>query len=409
MMTMSYRWAIPILMGTHCAVTWWSAVRRGALARQAIRATPTPPEAIAEPFVSVLIPAWNEAGTIESCLSSLEQVSYRNLEVVVIAGGDDGTFEAVRGWSSSRHPSTVVRQPPGGKNAALTLGLSVAKGDVIVILDADSIVEPYWLRRLILPITEGGHAVCGDFHPKRWTWVSAYEQMQKIAANHVQAASALQGSGSIAVTRDALDVVGGFPPSVKVGVDWDLGIRLQRAGLRLSFAPGADLLTDRPATIAEHWKNEVRWRRAHLASLWEHRRWFFHDMATAIQSSAFAIMTMITICVVTAPVVVVLRSPSAARQLLLFAVMFLGWLAVRRAALAGTIAAFTGERHWLGLMWAAPVLTFVSMLANARAATTIWRRVEHFKGPRHVVPAEGSRPDTRVLASSESVDEVGRR
>jgi cellulose synthase/poly-beta-1,6-N-acetylglucosamine synthase-like glycosyltransferase len=392
-MTPRYLWAVPAVLGLHSAIVWMVALRRGATARNSSQ--PESSVSMVEgQLVSILVPAWNEAGTVEKCLSSLERIDYDPVEVIVIAGGFDGTYEVASNWPFTRFPYTVLRQPGGGKNAALAIGFSQARGDIIVILDADSIVERDWLHRLLLALDNDVQAVCGDYHPQDWSWISAYEQMEKIAANQVARPAALQGSGSIAVTRRALDRVGGFPESVKVGVDWDLGVRLLQSGCQLGFAAGANVTTDRPSTLTAFWRNEVRWRRAHLASLWDRRDWYLRNPVAALQSLAFVIMTLTTIAVVAAPLVARLCAPRYVCQVTLVSLAYVGWIGSRRAALAGSVSVFSGDSKWLSLTWAPPVLLFVSMLATLRAALTMSARSAGFKGPRHyAAEMNGSRVD----------------
>ena len=378
-------WIVACLLALvmlHVLYVWFRSWRRGQQAHrrdQSLQPTTVANNAFA---VSILVPAWNEEGTIEHCLRSLQAIDYCTAEVIVVAGGTDRTYEIASAWSFERFPYSVLQQPPGGKNAALASGLQVASGDVIVVLDADSVVHPDWLNRLLAPLASGADAVCGDYAPRRWTRISAFEQMEKAAANEVAEPVALQGSGSIAVFRAALTTCGGFPAAVKVGVDWDLGMRLRATGHTLAFAREAKLQTDRAATLSEFWRNEVRWRRAHLASVWNRRHWYSTRPLDALNACAFGLMALITGGVLVLPFVLWMISPVAALWSAIGAVIFLFWIGARRMSLVLLLVAYTGNRGWLRLWWVPTILMFASMLATLYGAITMSALSAQFKGPR---------------------------
>jgi glycosyltransferase involved in cell wall biosynthesis len=84
------------------------------------------------PSVSVLLPAWNDAAMIGRCLESLLTIDWPDLEIVVCAGGADGTLDIARHYESER--VTVLEQHPGeGKQAALRRCLERSRGDIIYL------------------------------------------------------------------------------------------------------------------------------------------------------------------------------------------------------------------------------------------------------------------------------------
>jgi cellulose synthase/poly-beta-1,6-N-acetylglucosamine synthase-like glycosyltransferase len=379
------RWlllASAVFVIAHLSIVWWLAFQRGRRATSRFVKSATPP-VLAHPSVSVLIPAWKEATTIEACLSRLQQVQYSSWEIIIVAGGPDGTFEKVEHVARSNPQMRVMRQEPGSKNHALSQGLAIAQGEVIVILDADCVVEPLWLIELLGPITQGAAATCGNYLPLRRSWISRSEEMEKIEAYLLEGRCILQGSGSIAVRRDVLDMVGGFPADVLVGVDWDLDARLARAHAQRAFAQRALVWTHRPATLREFWKNEVRWRRAHLLDAWWHRQSLFSDTKNFVNNLSFYVVACATFISILASIGVAgITGQLVSNPLILCTALFLFWIMGRRAALSIAIASYTGDRAWLSLWWAPVVLLFVSMAASLWAVLTLDRQTAHFKGPR---------------------------
>jgi cellulose synthase/poly-beta-1,6-N-acetylglucosamine synthase-like glycosyltransferase len=131
------------------------------------------------PKVTMLVPAFNEEASISVSLQAILTLDYPSLEVIVINDGStDNTLQqlrqdfhlypvhpiyqrllkaaAIRGmFRSSRHPHLiVVDKANGGKADALNAGLNVATGDLVCALDADTLIEPDALQRLVRPFLQ---------------------------------------------------------------------------------------------------------------------------------------------------------------------------------------------------------------------------------------------------------------
>ena len=367
-----------VLVIGHVVVTWGSEVYLGRRASRASRASNTPVVTHEQPSTSVLIPAWNEAGSLALTLGALQMVAYPQWEIILIAGGSDGTYARALELAGdfTACPLLVIEQLPRGKNAALNQGLRHTRYDVIVILDGDTLVEPDWLTQLVGVLDGTVAAGCGNYFPLRLTWVSLLEQMEKISSYQVHQRVILQGSGSIVVRRATLDRIGGFPEDVKVGVDWDLSHRIEAPKV---FARDARVKTQRPTTFLQFWKNEVRWRRAHLHFLLRQSR----VPLTFLRGSLFYIVALAP-CVglLLALALLVIGYSAAALVLLKLTAIFLLWVLGRRAALVGEIAAYTSKASWLRLLGVPSGLLLVSFAASWVALMTLSRQTIHFKGPR---------------------------
>ena len=373
-----------VLVVAHIALTWRAAIVSGQVARNRTDETSTAPPSTADmPKVSVLIPAWKEYGTLEHCIHSLDKVTYPNWECIIVAGGPDDTFTYAQGLAADRPHFKAVEQPPKGKNAALNLGFGQANGEIIVVLDADSRVEPDWLTHLISPFAHGAEATTGNFHPERQTPVSMVGEMEKIIGYEVYGGATLQGSGSIALKREIIDAMGGFHEGIVVGVDWDLNLRVEQGGYQRAFAPGATVYTERPATVGEFWKNEVRWRRAHLWLLYGHRAWFTRSIPAMLGAALFYVVTL---AATGGLLLTLLAALVGAGEVALFfagmTALFLLWSTLRRAALAGQVAAYKDDQSWLRYGSTVALLLLLAMLATWRAVLTLHKKTPHFKGPR---------------------------
>jgi glycosyltransferase involved in cell wall biosynthesis len=108
------------------------------------------------PFISIVIPAFNEARNIASVLDALPPVD----EVIVVDGGSsDGTAEAAR---SARPDVVIIQQSRRGKGNALAAGFEAARGDYIVMLDADGSMDPAEIEVFIAALDRGADFVKGS-------------------------------------------------------------------------------------------------------------------------------------------------------------------------------------------------------------------------------------------------------
>ncbi len=105
--------------------------------------------------LSVIIPAYNERGTIEAVVRRVQAVNLSPIEkeiIVVDDGSRDGTTEILKQLSGIRR---ISHERNAGKGTALTTGIQAATGDIVLIQDADLEYHPEDYRTVIQPIVDG--------------------------------------------------------------------------------------------------------------------------------------------------------------------------------------------------------------------------------------------------------------
>lgn len=110
-----------------------------------------------KPSVSVVVPARNEAGNIPHVLERMPDLG-RETEVIFVEGhSKDSTYEAIqeRLLCNPDRPWLLLRQTGTGKGDAVRLGFSRARGEILMILDADLTVPPESLKRFYDALVEG--------------------------------------------------------------------------------------------------------------------------------------------------------------------------------------------------------------------------------------------------------------
>ena len=115
-----------------------------------------------QPLLTVLMPVYNEAPTVERALASvLEADSLPELELVVVDDGStDGTTDLLRGRDWPENVRVLFHERNRGKGAAVRTAIAQARGEVSAIFDADLEYDPDDIATLLQPIVAGQANAC---------------------------------------------------------------------------------------------------------------------------------------------------------------------------------------------------------------------------------------------------------
>jgi glycosyltransferase involved in cell wall biosynthesis len=119
--------------------------------RTSDRLTPTGPD----PLVSFIVPAYNEAASLEDVLQRVYALPLRAEVIAVDDGSTDSTPEILERYARSEGLVPLRHERNRGKGAAVRTGLARSTGDVVLIQDADMEYDPGEVPELIRPIVEG--------------------------------------------------------------------------------------------------------------------------------------------------------------------------------------------------------------------------------------------------------------
>jgi len=238
-------------------------------------------------FVSVIVPAKNEAAVIEPTVRSLcamdlsDAAGQPRFEVLIVDDGSTDRTGEILARLAAELPIRVLRTPAGsiGKAAALNLATAQARGDLLAVFDADARVGPDYLHLMVATLT--GERVVGA-QGRRAVYNGAQNQLTRKQDdeyrlfNHAaqQARHRLGGmvafvGNGLLVRRTALAQVGGWNEQA-LTEDIDLSMRLHLAGWTIAYCPEAIVWEEAVPTLREYIRQRARWVEGGMFCLGEH-------------------------------------------------------------------------------------------------------------------------------------------
>jgi cellulose synthase/poly-beta-1,6-N-acetylglucosamine synthase-like glycosyltransferase len=241
----------------------------------------------AELYVSVVIPARNEADRLPDLLHSLWLQTYpkKNFEVIIIDDdSSDNSLSILKKYQDDHQELNIQiltghPQYEGAyKKQALTQGIHQAKGEIILQTDADVILPPQWIERMVNAFDEKTVLVAG---PVRYITNNVFTNMQALELAGLVGLSAsgfamnrpfLCNGANMAFRKSVFEEVGGYEGINHIASGDDM-LLLQKIQLLypycMSFVWSADVIVDTyPCdTISEWWMQRRRWVSKSLAYL----------------------------------------------------------------------------------------------------------------------------------------------
>lgn len=173
-------------------------------------------------MISLVITVKNEAKSILSLLQSITAQTKQPDEVIIVDGGStDATPALIKNFAKTTLLNLRFYQGEYSRSRGRNLAIGRARGDIIAVTDAGCILQPQWLKEITRPIvTKKAAAVAGIYimkTPTQFTYCSA--PFVGIMSHNIRKQDFLPSSRSIAFTKKAWKLAGGYPTQAKTAAE----------------------------------------------------------------------------------------------------------------------------------------------------------------------------------------------
>ena len=222
------------------------------------------------PLASILVPCHNEARCIRETINYLKKQEYPNYEIIAIDDGSkDETLKILRELENANPRLRIVELATNqGKGTALNMGALVARGEYLICIDADALLDPRATQYFIwhfLHFPRVG-AVTGNPRVRNRTSVVGKIQVGEFSSivGMIKRAQRVLGkiytvSGVIAAFRKRAILSAGFWSNDMVTEDIDISWKLQLKFWDIRYEPRALCWILMPETLNGLWKQRLRW------------------------------------------------------------------------------------------------------------------------------------------------------
>ena len=235
-----------------------------------------------QPFISIMIPAHNEENVIEQTVENISSIDYPNYEIIVIDDrSTDNTYNVLERLAQ-KYPNlkyfSRTKDAFPGKSAVLNDALKIAKGDAILVFDADARVKPDFIKELV-PALEpeqiGAVQARKVIINREQNLLTRCQDNEMAVDTHfqvgrdsVKGAVELRGNGEL-IKREALEDVGGWN-IYTITDDLDLSTRLQIKGWDVRFCPEVCVYEEGVLSYIPLLKQRRRWIEGSIRRYLEH-------------------------------------------------------------------------------------------------------------------------------------------
>ena len=221
------------------------------------------------PFVSIIVPCYNEELTLDNCIKGLLNQSYDNYEILIVNDGSKDNTKAVGKGLEKEHHGKIrfLDKPNGGKASALNYGIERAKGSIIISIDADSIFVNDTVVQLVAPFEDPKvDAVTGNVRVSNTNNLLTKSQsieyltglnLEKRTFTELNCIQVISGCIG-AFRKERLLDAGGYSSDTLIE-DMDLTVTMAKRGCKIVYNPHAIAYTEAPETLGDLYKQRYRW------------------------------------------------------------------------------------------------------------------------------------------------------
>jgi peptidoglycan-N-acetylglucosamine deacetylase len=236
------------------------------------------------PLISAVIACYNEENSIKKTIDSILASTYSNLEIIIVNDGStDKTQQIITDNYRLNKKVSILNIKNSGKSNAINTGLKIAKGDFIFSVDADTLVYPETVSKLLSQFDKKTGGVAGNIQVgndnnlltknQRLEYING-QNFDKVAYQSVNSIMVIPGC--LGLWRvEALKQSGGYKTDT-LAEDADLTIRLIRNNWKIKYCKNAIAVTEAPGNLSSFTKQRMRWMYGTLQVIFKHRDMLFN-------------------------------------------------------------------------------------------------------------------------------------
>jgi glycosyltransferase involved in cell wall biosynthesis len=235
--------------------------------------------------VSLVSTVRNAAPHIEEFLASVHAQTRPPDEIVIVDGGStDGTVEILREASGV----TFIEEPGSNIARGRNVAIRAATHDLIALSDADCVLEPLWLSRLLEALEEGADVAMGFYAPLTETFLQECMSAVNLPDPEELREDRFMPSGrSVAFRRTAIDAAEGYPEWLDIGEDMYVDHRWRELGMDMRLVPDAVARWRLREGPTETWRQYYRYARGDAIAGMHARR---NALRFAVYAGAAAVL-----------------------------------------------------------------------------------------------------------------------
>lgn len=230
----------------------------------------SPPHLPETPLVSVLLPCFNEADQLHETMAVLMDSRYPNYEVIAINDGSSDNTGEILDQLAHQYPNLRVAHlvENHGKSTALNAGLLMARGNLLVCIDGDALLDPHAIHWLVFRFLTNDRlgGISGNPRIRNRSTLLGKLQVGEFSSivGMIKRTQSIYGtlftvSGVVCAFRKIAVMEAGLWAPEAMTDDVDLTLRIEAKGWGVAFEPHALCWILMPETLRGLWNQRVRW------------------------------------------------------------------------------------------------------------------------------------------------------
>ena len=223
-------------------------------------------ENLTNPFVSVVVPVYNDAERLKICLEALEKQTYpQNLYEIIVVDNASHNGQEIKNIVTRYGQAVYTYECTPGSYAARNQGISIAKGEVIAFTDADCIPATDWIEKGVTHLLQVSNCglVAGKIElffqdPAQPTPIELYESLTAFPQDKLLEKEKGGATANIFTFRKVIDRVGLFNANLKSNGDLEWGQRVFASGYAQIYADDACVAHPARHSLLQLYKRTIR-------------------------------------------------------------------------------------------------------------------------------------------------------